>query len=433
MKHLLKIILSSLTALAALSACSSSTTMSPELAAAINSDARLDSVCVRAQRLVAQGLNAGDGYEEVWIRDLNTFISLSCEVGNRDALRESLIRFFKFQGSDGNIADGYIQDKEGLTGYDYRRTPLLPGLAAHKNTVETDQEASLIQAVYKYIRATEDRALLDYQIEGLTISERMEAALQFLLTARYDQTYGLLWGATTADWGDVQPEHAWGVEFDKSSHKAIDIYDQAMFLIAVDNFVSLSDDPKQIAHWTAVADSFRKNVRTHLWDAANNKYIPHIYLDGSPFADTLDEGAIHFHGGTAIAIEAGLHSPEEVLSLYQTMERNRIAAQAQTIGLTLYPTYPEGAFLNEGMAPYGYQNGGDWTWFGARMVRQLIRYGHYEEAYKSLEPMLERVLANNGFYEWWTPAGEPKGSGSFRGSAGVLWDAIRDLRAAATI
>lgn len=35
-----------------------------------------------------------------------------------------------------------------------------------------------------------------------------------------------------------------------------------------------------------------------------------------------------------------------------------------------FPPYPEGFFQNKGMYPYGYQNGGDWTWFGARMIQQ---------------------------------------------------------------
>ena len=46
-------------------------------------------------------------------------------------------------------------------------------------------------------------------------------------------------------------------------------------------------------------------------------------------------------------------------------------AHAQTICLTLYPTYPAGSFKGVGMYPYGYQNGGDWTWFGARMIHAL--------------------------------------------------------------
>jgi hypothetical protein len=35
------------------------------------------------------------------------------------------------------------------------------------------------------------------------------------------------------------------------------------------------------------------------------------------------------------------------------------------------------------------------------------------------------VIAHNGFYEWYdAQTGKPKGSGNFRGEAGVLPDAI---------
>ena len=51
-----------------------------------------------------------------------------------------------------------------------------------------------------------------------------------------------------------------------------------------------------------------------------------------------------------------------------------------------------------------------------------------KEAYEELKPMLERVVKNNGFNEWYTPAGESKGSGTFRGEAGVLCRAIEGLR-----
>ncbi len=66
------------------------------------------------------------------------------------------------------------------------------------------------------------------------------------------------------------------------------------------------------------------------------------------------------------------------------------------------------------MGPYSYQNGGDWTWFGARMVTRLIRHNLIPEACEALQPMLSRVLANKGFYEWYTPDNQPKGSSSFR-------------------
>ena len=34
----------------------------------------------KAVEVVKSGFNAGDGYGEVWIRDYNTFIELSCEI-----------------------------------------------------------------------------------------------------------------------------------------------------------------------------------------------------------------------------------------------------------------------------------------------------------------------------------------------------------------
>lgn len=414
-------------------ACGQKDRMSAELAAEINADERIDTVCERAERLVQSGLNAGDGYAEVWIRDLNTFMSIACEVSDTQRLKDALTKFFIFQGEDGNIDDGYVPSHPGMTGYDYKFSDEAPGLAAHKNTVETDQETSLIQAVYKYVKATGDTGFLTEDICGKTVLERMDEALGFLLAERWVPEYGLLWGATTADWGDVQPEHPWGVALDENSHLCIDIYDQAMFLIAIDNYLELAGDGSgRKAFWTEKSEGVRAAVRKHLWDEERCKYRPHIYLKDSPFPAGLDEDAIHYHGGSAVAIAAGLNTPEEVITIYRQQEANRVAANAQTIGLTVYPPYPEGTFRNMGLGPYEYQNGGDWTWFGARMVSVLIDYGYYDEAWYSLQPMLQRVIDNNGFYEWWTPAGEPKGSGMFRGSAGVLWTACKSLRDAAS-
>lgn len=409
-------------------ACSSEKKpMSQELSAKINSDERLNIVSQKAENLIKSGFNAGDGYSEVWIRDLNTFVEPACKVSNTDKLKDALLTFFKFQGTNGNIVDGYtaIENADGDGVFFF--SELAPEYAAHKNTVETDQETSLIQAIYKYINATGDKDFLKEEVAGKSVEERMADALNFLMTERYNENYGLLWGATTADWGDVQPEHNWGVCIDSSSHFAIDVYDNAMFLIALDNYINLIDNQGTKNKWTQVHKKIADNTRKHLWDEKNQKFIPHIYLDGSPFPADFDENTIYYHGGTAVAIEAGLLNKEEIKTAYEKMQANVKAAKAQTIGLTMYPVYPNGFFKNPGMHEYGYQNGGDWTWFGGRMVQQLIENGYYEEAYEALSPMLNRVIKHDGFYEWWTPAGEPKGSGMFRGSAGVLWKAIKML------
>jgi glycogen debranching enzyme len=302
----------------------------------------------------------------------------------------------------------------------------MPNLLGHKNTVETDQESSLVQAIYKYVGKTGDDSLLAEQVNGLTVRQRLAMALDYLLEHRYDEKHGLIWGATTSDWGDVQPEHSWGVELDASSHRAIDIYDNAMFVVAIENYLSLATSETSVRRkWKSVADKIKSNTRKHLWDRDLHKFRPHIYLEGSPFPDDFNEHRIYYHGGTAIAIEAGILSKPEILDVLNDMVNNKKFAGAASIGLTVYPPYPAGYFKNKSMRPFSYQNGGDWTWFGGRMIQQLIAYGYVEQAYQECLPMFERVRANDGFFEWYTVDNKPSGSGVFRGSAGVLGKAVQ--------
>ena len=401
-----------------------------KLAKRILADERLGDVLARSRAILATGFNAGDGYGEVWIRDFATFIELSCEVYPKEKIKERLLLFFAFQGEDGNIIDGYIPKEKANVSYQYIQAASQPDYLGHKNTVETDQESSLIHGVSLYIEKTGDRSILTEVVDGKTVADRLEWAMEFLMTHRFAAEYGLLWGATTADWGDVQPEHEWGVVLDESSHRAIDIYDNALFIVAINDYLAtVKPDADTVGQWAAIRDALKLNVRKHLWDTQRKKFIPHVYLEGSPFSEDLDEAEIYYHGGTAIAIQADLLSKDEVAHALERMVQNVKDSGAGSIGLTLYPTYPKGAFKNPGMAqPYSYQNGGDWTWFGGRMIQELVRYDLVEEAYRELGPMLDRVIKYDGFYEWYTVRNRPKGSGTFRGSAGVLGKAILMLQ-----
>lgn len=394
------------------------------LAEKIKSNEYFNFVKAKALEVMKTGFNAGDGYREVWIRDYNTFIELAAQVYEKEVLKENLLVFLRMQGEDGNIIDGFTPVKKvGEVEYDFIYSPLEPRYAGHKNTVETDQESSLVQAVYKYVQLTGDRTILDEKIGGKTVAERLEYSMNFLMNNKFNQQYGLITGATTADWGDVQPEHGWGVDLDENTHPAIDIYDNAMFIIALNNLMEMVPATRQ--KWQTIKNNIAQNSRKYLWDKNRQKFIPHIYLKGSPFPATFDEDEIYYFGGTAIAIEAGLLSKKEVkISLDEMIKRVKQAG-APSIGLTLYPPYPEGYFANKIMNPvYSYQNGGDWTWFGGRMIQQLIRYGFVKEAYEQVLPMVKRVKDNNGFYEWYSVDNKPRGSGTFRGEAGVLYTAI---------
>ena len=378
----------------------------------------------KALEIVKTGFNAGDGYGEVWIRDYNTFIELSSEVFEAATLKENLLVFFRMQGDDGNIIDGFSPiEKVGENTPDFTYSKLEPRYAAHKNTVETDQESSLVQAVYKYIRVTGDKTILDEIIGDKTVAERLEWSMDFLMNERFNEKYGLIIGATTADWGDVQPEHGWGVDLDNNTHKAIDIYDNAMFVIALNNLIEIIPSAK--TKWEQIKNTIAKNSMKYLWDETNQKFIPHIYLDGSPFPDDFNEDEIYYFGGTAIAIEAGLLNKKQIKTSLDEMVKRVKLAGAPSIGLTIYPPYPAGFFANKIMNPeYSYQNGGDWTWFGGRMIQELIKNEFVDEAYQQMQPMVKRVKDNDGFFEWYSVNNEPRGSGTFRGSAGVLYKAI---------
>lgn len=314
------------------------------LANQILSDTNLLKVDSMARATIRNGFNAGSGYSQIWARDMNTFIEIACEESDPHELREAILLFFALQQPNDEMIDGYVL-KGDFTWYD--DTPYYSNAApkhvAFKNTVETDQESSLIQIVGKYIRKTGDREILNEKVAGKTVLERMNAMVDYLMRERYNE---------------------------KS----------------------------------------------------------HIYPEKSPIPEGFDELAIHYHGGTAIAIEAGLLSKDEIRTVNAQMLENVRLSGMPSIGLTLYPVYPDGFFHGGMSKAYLYQNGGDWTWFGGRMIQQLVVNGMVEEAYAEIHPMIERVIQNDGFYEWYGKGGVPSGSGNFKGSAGVLSKAIELLR-----
>jgi hypothetical protein len=399
------------------------------LAQKILQDQDLVKVDQMARKLMKKGFYAGSGYQMVWARDLNTFIELSCEEYDVQVIRENLLMFFHFQRENGELLDGYVR-KEGFTWGDPNtyESKTAPDFIAFKNTVETDQETSLIQAIAKYISKTNDRNILSEEVEGKTVYNRLAFAIEYLLNERYSEKYGLIIGATTFDWGDVQVEGGTVVDIDELTHWSIDIYDNAMLLIALKDMEAFATNTSEKQRWKKLHASIKSNAKKHLWDANKGKFIPHIYLDESPFSNDFDENEIYYHGGTAVAIEAGLLTKSEIATSVAHMIKNVELSGAPSIGLTLYPPYPVEELGENVSRPYDYQNGGDWTWFGGRMIQQLIAYGFVNEAYTLAKPMFDRVLINDEFYEWYKRDGTPAGSAEFKGSAGVLAKSIEMFR-----
>ena len=213
-------------------------------------------------------------------------------------------------------------------------------------------------------------------------------------------------------------------------HPALCIYTNALFSLALADYAWILRQAGRDA--TAVLrenEALHHAIRAVLWDPARQKFRPHVYLEkGSPFPADYNEDEIHFHGGTAVAMQAGVLTLDEMRRVLADMRANVAAAGARTVGLTLWPLYnvPE---LNNSLfhKPFSYQNGGDWPWWGARVPQALCRHGLYPEAAATLLPIARMVEKAGGFYEWYSPDGTPRGAKGFRGAAGVFAKAAEML------
>jgi hypothetical protein len=389
-----------------------------ELATTIRSDPRFAVVITKAESVVHDSVVAGDHYPQVWIRDLNTFLQFDLQTGDVAApVRAALIRFTALQEADGAVPDGYV------------------GPSVFKNTTESDQESSLVQAVAEYVATTDDRSVLTTRVKGQSVLEHLTLALDYLWINKITPKYGLVWSGVTVDWGDVQAYSTDPTNLAPDSARAVSVYANAMFSLAIRDFLELPGLPKSTAViWKERRAVLDRSIRYWLWDPSAQKYRAHLYLRSSPFPANFNESQVFYEGGTSVAIQAGLLGRRQILLSLARMEADMQAAHADSIGITAYPPYPASAFpcCRSGgfaMTAYSYQNGGDWDWFGARMVQDLIGAGMYAQAYRVIQPMLARVVKARNFYEWWTPAGEPDGSPSYHGAAGELGLAALQLYA----
>ncbi len=299
--------------------------------------------------------------------------------------------FLRLQQPNGELVDGYVLNEDFTWGDpQVFRTPFDSRHVGFKNTVETDQETSWIQALCKYVDKTGDTAVFTDTVAGKSVNAHIDDMLAYLLRERFNSDYSLLYGAFTADWGDVQPDSTNVVDFTENSTRTIDAYDNAMLVIALDRLAHSNPSMPGIEKYTALRDSVAARTRRYLWDADRQKIVPHIHIDPSPLPADFDESAMHYHGGTAIAIEAGLLKPDEIAAVNRQMLENVRLSGMPSIGRTLYPTYPAGFFTGGMSQPYVYQN--------------------------------------VGFYEWYGQGGVPGASGKFKGTAGVLSTDIKMLR-----
>ena len=359
------------------------------------------------------GFSAGAGYPQIWVRDANTIIPASRYFYPASYMHSWLDELLSYQRPDGSLPDWF--DSRGVT---------------DKNTVETDQEASAVQAgrqVYELLGPE----WVGHDIQGVPACARMESALEYVLKDRFDTEHGLIKGAHTADWGDVEMEDAdqSAIYAGETTRWTADIYDQSMFYQAARDLAHGFEvaAPREKANlWLERAERVRRNADKWLWQKDKGFYRVHIHA--GPWQHDLDESSIFAMGGNSQAMISGLAGgPGEG-------KRSRIIEQAlsrqkefgvSTISGSLLPPYPKGFFRHPALdEPYEYQNGGQWDWFGGRLVLAMFESGFSREAREKLIEIARKDIANGGLFEWDTKDGAGRGSDFYSGSAGSLARAL---------
>ncbi len=370
------------------------------------------------------GFAAGSNYPAVWIRDTATFMAYARSIYPFETLARMLELFLEHQDASGEVVDWV--DIHGNT---------------DKNTVETDQESSLVLAAYALAGEPRQEQWLQKDINGKTVLQRLDMALEWAWKNRRHKKKNLITSGFTADWGDVENSYP-----DKRARKLSDrstlvfgIYTQAKYLQAIQKLTRLLELPGEknvstaspagprIQIWKQRAKILAGAARKHLYLEDKGYFILHRVV--SPTKETKKyfdlEKEMLAVGGNAEAILAGLMTKEEVPRFLGVLERGRKEHKLRTVSFTLIPPYPEGFFPHHLLThPWNYQNGGEWDWIGARVVNGLYRMGYVVEAEKYLMEIVNKNLANFCLYEWEDYRGTGRGALFYAGAAGVIGEVL---------
>ena len=354
-----------------------------------------------------QGFVAGGGYPQLWARDSATALHGGRWFFPQSALRDWIELLLTHQNPDGNIPDWVNARNQ-----------------TDKNTVETDQETSLVIGAGHYRQITGDVAWLTTPINGQPLLSRLDRALEYVWRHRRDAASGLLIGAHTIDWGDVELGECTqdAIYAGPGSLWTVDLYDQAMFVLAARWLVDLHQSVGQAQTaqtWRQRADTVTEQTRAQFWQPERGYFRMHRHL--SPHDHPLDEDALFPMGGNAVAIQANIATPDMAKRIFATASQRQAEYTISTISGVLLPPYPDGVYCHPAVnKAWRYQNGGQWDWFGARLILAMYEAGHSDAATAALHQVAAKNVTHLGLNEWDDRTGNPKGSPWYSGSAGVL-------------
>ncbi len=399
---------------------------------------------VNRKEFVAQqpvkGFGAGTSYPQIWLRDSATIIPASRFYYSREYLQSWLEEHLSHQQGDGQLYDWIAAGpRASFTGAApqakeiYRRKGTNGTgvtVTADKNSTESDQETSAIDAAWQLYQTTGDRDWLKKSINGRALIVRLNAALEFLFKSKLDREHGLVTSAFAIDWGDVSPTYPdqRAIYLDSKTPLVAGIYTNALVYRAAKQLEELNrgaGDESLANNWRNQAEQIKEKVNKHLWQPERGFYRIHLLLTPNLMPANFDDSNMFAMGGNAMAVLSGVADDKQAQSIFNIAETRQRGFGVSTISGALLPPFPRGFFKHPAVSEeYVYQNGGQWDWFGARLLLAEFEQGESDNAYRSLIQIAQKISTNKGLYEWHTKTGEGRGSKDYAGNAGVLAAAV---------
>lgn len=389
----------------------------------------------RGRTGLVSGFGAGTAYPQVWIRDNATLVPLTRYLYSRPHLTSWIEEHLASQRPDGSVNDWIAVGEPARFHADapeatevFRAGTVV--LSADRNTTESDQESSAVDAAAQVFAITGDRGWLTRPVAGRPLLDRLDAALEYVRARRFDSARLLVTSAFTADWGDVTPVHAdqRAIYLDRATPLVASLYASAAFVRAARGLGALhrvAGDPAGGHRWEERARLTASAIQRHLWQAPRGFYRLHLVLWWPPSGRPPDDDDRFALGSNAVALVAGLGDEAAVRSVMAVAQERRGRLGLSTISGVLLPPYPAGFFRHPILRDeYAYQNGGEWDWFGARLLLAALERGQAAAARAELRRIAAQAVRSRGLFEWSTRSGQGRGSSRYAGSAGALGAAI---------
>lgn len=348
----------------------------------------------------------------IYIRDTATDLPMSRYYYGPQALLSTVEEFLRLQYPDGSVS-----------------ATIGPDFKVDKATVVSDEETSAIVAAIQAYDALPDPAWLNQPIRNQPLVDRLNRAMEWVLTQRRDAQTGLIKRAHTTDWGDIKWEsYTEPSDMRPGDQWTVSIYDQAIAYAALQGLARLNaatGRDQLRARWQGEAIEVRAQTNAVLWMDGPDRgyYRMHQHLAPNNVHHELNEDDVVAIGNAA-AIYYGLAEPDKIDRILAALERARLEAGASKPGLTLYPAIT--GWLQVQMDPRTYQNGALWDWWAGRQISAEFWSGYWNLAREHLFMVARDWSTHPGqVREWESPWIRRNGQDqAYVGAAAVVGQAI---------